>query len=149
MHFILLNHPCCVLAMTQSVLIRLETGTTHIFKWDRPQRVTEQFPLFMGKGYCSAIGIPLWRPLFFFRDGSQNKFLDALTYKKVQMTQSIASGFPPNSPQLRTPLSRGQAQSQGNYAFSPGLKQTVGSPCIKMNCFTSFIPQKWDTAEIQ
>ncbi len=67
MHFILLNHPCCVLAMTQSVLIRLETGTTHIFKWARPQRVTEQFPLFMEKGYCSAIGIPLWHPLFFLQ----------------------------------------------------------------------------------
>lgn len=50
MHSILLNRPCCVLAMTQSVLIRLETGTTHIFKWARPQRVTEQFPLFMEKG---------------------------------------------------------------------------------------------------
>lgn len=62
MHFILLNHPCCVLAMTQSVLIRLETGTTHIFKWVRPQRVTEQFPLFMEKGYCSAIGIPMCPP---------------------------------------------------------------------------------------
>ena len=64
MHFILLNHPC-VLAMTQSVLFRLETWRTHIFKWARPQRVTEQFPLFMEKGYCSAIGIPLCRPLFF------------------------------------------------------------------------------------
>lgn len=69
MHFILLNHPCCVLAMTQSVLIRLETGTTHIFKSARPQRVTEQFPLFMEKGYCSAIGIPLWLPLFFSSKG--------------------------------------------------------------------------------
>lgn len=69
MHFILLKRPCCVVAITQSALMRTQTGTTHIFKWTRPERVTEQFPLFIEKGYCSATGFPLWLYPFFWRGG--------------------------------------------------------------------------------
>lgn len=58
-------------AITQSALMRTQTGTTHIFKWTRPERVTEQFPLFIEKGYCSATGFPLWLYPFFWRGVSE------------------------------------------------------------------------------